>query len=55
MKAALLIHVGNGTLETMLAVFEIQAVVIFGAVVTAAFLCCWRDWFLFVYEKLRGN
>jgi hypothetical protein len=31
-----------------------QALILFGAVVTAAFFCCWRDWFFFLWEKLAG-
>jgi hypothetical protein len=54
MKQALL-YGGEGVVGTLWAVFGIQAVAIIGAMVTAAFFCCWRDWFLFIYEKLKGN
>jgi hypothetical protein len=54
METALL-HVGSGGfINTFFAVLGIQGVALFGSMVTAAFCCCWRDWFFFTCEKLTG-
>jgi hypothetical protein len=55
MKKALL-YVGNGdVVGTLFAVLGIQGIALVGSVVTAAFFCCWRDWFFFIWEKLTGD
>jgi hypothetical protein len=54
MKKSLLYVGDGGFFDTLFAVLGIQIVALFGGVVTAAFFCCWRDWFLFVLEKLAG-
>ncbi|MDR2112212.1 MAG: transposase [Candidatus Accumulibacter sp.] len=53
MKKALLNVGDGGVIGTFFAVLGIQAVVLTGSLVTAAFFCCWRDWFCFIREKLK--
>jgi hypothetical protein len=49
-----LLNVGNGGVVGILfAVLGIQGFVLFASLVTAAFFCCWRDWFCFIREKLK--
>jgi hypothetical protein len=53
MEAAFL-HVGDGgVVGTFFAVLGIQAVAFFASLVTAAFFCCWRDWFCFIWGKIE--
>jgi hypothetical protein len=54
MEKALLNVGAGGVVGTLFAVLGIQAAAFLCSLVTAAFFCCWRDWFLFTWEKLKG-
>jgi hypothetical protein len=55
MQKALLYNGGSNAVDTLLAVLGIQAEALVCSVVTAAFFCCWRDWYFFIWEKLTGD